>query len=172
MRYCPVCYGFEVIGQHVVVLISGPQGVREALYLRHFTDRLSAFRVSETVELTPDDAQALSAAGIKSVAATVRSVRLWDGRVTINHGDAETTCDTLYSALGMRVHSESATALGAVSDPLGYLDTDQHQQTSILGLYAAGDGASGLNQISVATGEAATAASAIHRALLGAPSLH
>jgi len=41
-----------------------------------------------------------------------------------------------------------------------------HQQTTISGLFAAGDVASGLNQISVAFGSAAVAASAMHRALL------
>jgi thioredoxin reductase (NADPH) len=56
--------------------------------------------------------------------------------------------------------------MGAAADELGYLNVDAHQQTTIQGLYAAGDVASGLNQISVAFGGAAIAASAIHNALL------
>jgi thioredoxin reductase (NADPH) len=42
---------------------------------------------------------------------------------------------------------------------------NEHQLTSVEGLYAAGDVVRGLNQISVADGEAAIAATAIHNAL-------
>jgi thioredoxin reductase len=41
----------------------------------------------------------------------------------------------------------------------------KHQETSVSGLYAAGDLVRGLNQISVASGEAAIAATAIHNRL-------
>ena len=44
--------------------------------------------------------------------------------------------------------------------------TDRHCETSVPGLYAIGDVAKGLNQITVAVGDAAIAAAAIHRALL------
>jgi len=54
-----------------------------------------------------------------------------------------------------------------VAGPAGVREADAHQQTSVPGLYAAGDVASGLNQISVAFGNAAIAASAMHRAMLG-----
>jgi thioredoxin reductase (NADPH) len=42
---------------------------------------------------------------------------------------------------------------------------DDHLQTTVRGLYAAGDVAAGLNQIAVAYGHAAIAATAIHNGL-------
>jgi thioredoxin reductase (NADPH) len=45
------------------------------------------------------------------------------------------------------------------------LHVDDHQQTSIDGLYAIGDVVSALNQISVAVGHAAVAATTIHNRL-------
>jgi thioredoxin reductase (NADPH) len=72
----------------------------------------------------------------------------------------------------MNVRSRLAVALGAATDPQGYLVVDAHQQTSVPWLYAAGDVASGLNQISVATGGAAIAASAMHRRLGQRASAH
>jgi thioredoxin reductase (NADPH) len=50
-------------------------------------------------------------------------------------------------------------------DAAGRLFVSEHQETSVRGLYAAGDLVRGLNQISVATGEAAIAATAVHNAL-------
>ena len=60
---------------------------------------------------------------------------------------------------------ELATALGAAVDDNGELHVDAHMQTSVPGLYAIGDVVSALNQISVAMGHAAIAATAIHNRL-------
>ena len=63
--------------------------------------------------------------------------------------------DSLYVALGLRARSGLATALGAAHDEDGALSVDPHQQTTVPGLYAAGDVVQGLAQISVAMGQAA-----------------
>ena len=167
LRYCPVCDGYEVIDQHVGVVADHGSDTFEAMYIRHFADRVTIFPVSEEVRF--DDAQRneLAAANIGVVREPLASIRLWDGRVTVSHGDHETAVDSLYCALGMKVHSELAIALGAEHDDDGYLLTDRHQQTAVPGLYAVGDVVKGLNQISVAIGQAAKAASAIHLTLLG-----
>lgn len=163
LRYCPVCDGYEVIDQAVGVIADGPSGVREALYLRNFTERLTVFAVSRAARFSPESRRQLAEAGITLVPDVVTSIRLWNGAVTVRHGHGETLCDSLYSALGMHVHSELAG--DADRDEGGYLVTDTHQKTSIDGLYAAGDVAQGLNQISVAIGDAAIAASAMHLTL-------
>ncbi len=166
LRYCPVCDGYEVIDRAIGVLAAGAAGIREALYIRHFSERVTVFQDSE-LSLSEPERGRLAAARIAVAPRVVQSVRLWNGQVTVRHGESETLCDTVYSALGMRVHSGLATDLGAEVDASGYLQTDAHQQTPVPGLFAAGDVASGLNQISVAFGSAAVAASAIHRVLLG-----
>lgn len=163
LRYCPVCDGYEVIDRAVGVIAEGAAGVREALYLRGFTRRLTVFPVSGDVVFGEDLRRQLAEAGIDLVREPVSSIRLWNGAVTVHHGDRETLCDSLYSALGMDIHTELVP--DARRDDHGYLLTDDHQKTSIDGIYAAGDVAQGLNQISVAVGGAAIAASAIHVAL-------
>ena len=75
--------------------------------------------------------------------------------------------DAIYCALGCDVHSELATRLGCEVDKNGFVRTDDHQETSINGVYAIGDMTSGLNQVAVACGQAAVAATAIHRNLAG-----
>ena len=62
-------------------------------------------------------------------------------------------------------HCEIAIAAGAAHDDDLNLRVDDHQQTSVQGLYAAGDVVRGLNQITVAGGEAAIAATAMHNRL-------
>lgn len=72
----------------------------------------------------------------------------------------------LYSALGLEIHNQCAPQLGAACDEDCYVIVDAHGATSIAGLYAAGAVSQGLNQIAVSIGNAATAASAMHRTLL------
>ncbi|MBA2722654.1 MAG: NAD(P)/FAD-dependent oxidoreductase [Methylibium sp.] len=128
----------------------------------HFTPHLTIFRAGPALAPDAADRRRLARSGVALVEAPIESIRLWQDRVTVRHGAAETECDALYSALGLTVHSELGAALGAKVDGNGYLVTDRHQRTTIRGLYAAGDVARGLNQISVAAGSAAIAAAAMH----------
>ncbi len=69
--------------------------------------------------------------------------------------------------LGSEVHSSLLAGLGAPLEPDGSVPAGAHQETGTEGVYAAGDVVCGLDQISVAMGEAAVAATAIHNRLLG-----
>ncbi len=67
--------------------------------------------------------------------------------------------------LGEIAHSDLAAALGAETADCGELVVDDAQATTVPGLYAVGDVVRGLNQISVAAGQAAIAATRIHNSL-------
>lgn len=73
--------------------------------------------------------------------------------------------EVVYAMFGSRQRSQLAVALGADCDEEGALRVDAHQRTSVPGLYAIGDIVSALNQIAVATGHAAIAATAVHNSL-------
>ena len=63
------------------------------------------------------------------------------------------------------MRSELAAALGAKCSDVGTLSVDDRQSTTIDGLFGAGDVVADLHQLSVATGHAAIAATAIHNRL-------
>ena len=88
-----------------------------------------------------------------------------DGIAVLGEDDTWREFDVLYAALGCRIHSDLAKALGARCNSAGAIEVDAHQRTSIAGLYAAGDVVSDLRQLSVAEGHAAIAATAIHNSL-------
>jgi thioredoxin reductase (NADPH) len=73
--------------------------------------------------------------------------------------------DTLYMALGFRMHSDLAASLGASMNEDGALIVDSHQCTSVPGLYAAGDVVQGLAQIRVVMRQAAVEAVAVNNLL-------
>jgi thioredoxin reductase (NADPH) len=90
-----------------------------------------------------------------------------DDKVTVVSVDDGTKhrFNSIYSAFGTTSQTALATALGAKVDSACRLFVDGHQETSVRGLFAAGDLVRGLNQISVANGEAAIAATAVHNGL-------
>ena len=167
LRYCPVCDGFEARDRSIGVLCNvGKHGANEAVYLRHFTDKVTVFVTSADVSFDSDDARRLRDARIAVTHEAVQRLRLVGGKTEVVHGENATVCDSLYSALGMEVNSHLAAQLGAQLDDAGYVVSDRHQETRVDGLFVAGDVARGLNQISVAIGEAAIAASTMHRRLM------
>ncbi|MBV9467977.1 MAG: NAD(P)/FAD-dependent oxidoreductase, partial [Abitibacteriaceae bacterium] len=89
----------------------------------------------------------------------------YQGRGICLEDGSEHPLAVLYSALGCDLHLEPVQALGLNVDDDGYIITDINQQTSIPGIYAAGDLVSQINQISVAFGQAAIAAVRIHNEL-------
>ena len=165
LRYCPVCDGYEVIGLAVGVLCASSHGLAEARYLRHFTDRVSVFRQDDAVHFTGEERIEMVQAGIAVVEEPIVSIRQLTGQAIVRRGERETACHAVYAALGLRIHSRLAAALGAATDGSGYLVVNPHHETTVEGLYAAGDVTAGLNQIAVATGGSATASSAMHIAL-------
>lgn len=165
LRYCPVCDAYEVIGKTVGVYAESQAGFAEALYLRHFTPHVTLFVASGAQALAAPERARLQEAGVRWTEAPVKALRLDQGRVAVVQTDGTRWCDTLYAALGVKVHSQLASGLGASLDAGGYVETDAHHATGVRGLYAAGDVCKGLNQIAVALGGAAVAASAMHQAL-------
>lgn len=167
VRHCPICDGYEVSGQRIGVLGFGAGALGEALFLRTWSDDVTLLTAGGAMDMSDDERRRLAEAGIAVVAQPVAQVTLAEGRIScLRMSDgSELGFDTLYSALGARVRSELAVALGADRGPGGALRVDDHQRTSVPGLWAAGDVVDSLNQIACAWGHAAIAATDIHRQL-------
>ncbi len=168
IRTCPICDGYEAIGKRVAVLGAGEHAAAEALFLRTYSDRITLLLPAYGDDVLSEETRtSLGKAAIVVTHVAVGAVSLDDDGVValeVEDGDIH-RFDVVYSAFGTTSQSQLAIALQARADPSGRLFVDEHQQTSIKGLYAAGDLVRGLNQICVATGEAAIAATAIHNDL-------
>lgn len=166
LRYCPICDGFEAIGKRVAVIGRGEQAVGEAEFIRHFAHELVLFSVPDAPPLSAESCERLRQADIGWAASPVTKLVHEDGAILVQvHGEAPQRFDVIYAALGTLVNGGLAQMLGARASDEGELIVDDHQQTSIDGLYATGDVVLGLNQIAVAMGHSAIASTAIHNRL-------
>jgi len=165
VRYCPICDGYEARGKSVAVIGRGDRGLGEAVFMaRSYAQDVSLLTLGEGMALTEAQRARAAQHRIRLHETPIAALEMEGGKIAaIRMGDgARLRFDTLYAALGLRVRSELARGLGAAHDDAGALTVDAHNQTSVDGLYAAGDSVSGLNQIVVAMGHAAVAATAIH----------
>jgi thioredoxin reductase (NADPH) len=166
LRICPVCDGYEAIGKRIAVIGDGTQAEREADFMRTFSDRVTYIHVGATRDL--ERRQALEAANIDWIDAPLSSLQFAGDALSIrNDSGEERSFDTCYASFGCTTRNELALKLGASCDEHGALIVDAHQQTSVDGLYAAGDMVRGLNQLIVAAAEAAVAATALHNRVRG-----
>ncbi|MGE5504960.1 MAG: NAD(P)/FAD-dependent oxidoreductase [Actinomycetota bacterium] len=170
VRHCPICDGWEIRGGRIGVIGFGAGGMGEALFLRTWSEDVTLLTLGHPMDLAEAERARLEACGIRVVDTAISSLSLRDGRIEAlcAAGGLELRFDTIYSALGTRVRSELAVGLGAGVDATGGIITDGHQRTTIDGVWAAGDVVSGLDQVAVAIGQAAIAATDIHR-FLGIP---
>lgn len=167
IRICPICDGYEQTGKAVGVIGAGDKVVRETAFLKTYTDRLTVILLGEPETLSVENRRELAAMGAAVLETTADRVRVEDDRV-LCFEDAtgeRTEFDTVYSALGTVPRAKLAWELGATTAEDGRLEVNDHQMTSIDGLYAAGDLVRGLNQINIAMGEAAIATTDIHNRL-------
>jgi thioredoxin reductase (NADPH) len=168
IRTCPICDGYEAIGKRVAVLGIGEHAAAEALFLRTYSDQISLLLPAYGADiLSAETRRSLQSAAVIVSHVTIGAVALDDdGVVALEVEDGKIhRFDLVYSAFGTTSQSQLANGLQARADSSGRLLVNEHQLTSVEGLYAAGDVVRGLNQISVADGEAAIAATAIHNAL-------
>ena len=166
IRYCPVCDGYEVTDKKVGVIGDDSHGVAEAIFLRGFTEDITLIAPDRAHRLGEQDWDQLDSYGIKTVDGPCHAVAIDSRRVIVQTASGPVGFDSVYPALGSDTHTELAEQIGAdLSSGTCCIKVDNHQRTSVPGVYAAGDVVIGLDQISHAMGEGGVAATTIRNDL-------
>jgi thioredoxin reductase (NADPH) len=164
VRYCPVCDAYEARGKSIAVYGPVETATAKAEFMRTYSRTVTVLPLE--TEIAADARRKLTQAGITLAPSAPADFRPVDEGIDVALGNGdELYFDVLYPVLGCEVRSDLALALGARCNDVGCLAVDDKQQTSIEGVYAAGDVVSDLHQLTVAAGHAAIAATAIHRTL-------
>jgi len=163
IRLCAICDGYEASDDRIAVLAPADEAIRHALFMRTFSSHVTAI-LSEPGEPSAENARLAAEASVCVLPPAV-SMQCTETGCEVETGSGIERFDSLYPVLGSDSQSGLATMLGAEVDDNDELLVDAELQTSVDGLYAIGDVVSALNQISVAVGHAAIAATAIHNRL-------
>jgi thioredoxin reductase (NADPH) len=165
IRQCPICDAFEVQGRRIAVIGAGPHAAEQALFLTAYSPHVTLAALRDDPPPTPARRAALIRAGADILDTPVLGIACEDGEVTLDLGRGRTArFDVAYTGLGIIPQTDLVRSLRPRLAADGRIETDAHQETSIPGLYAAGDVVTGLNQIAVAMAQGEIAATAIHNA--------
>ncbi|MFB6891029.1 NAD(P)/FAD-dependent oxidoreductase [Kitasatospora sp. NPDC056327] len=137
--HCPYCHGYEVTGKDVAVLGAGGDRVRLALQLSRFTRTMTLLTGGD--ELDGALREVLAAAGV-----TVREERVAElagEGGDLRHavlGDGDTLpLDAVFVKTSLHQRAEFAHQLGCAVFPDSCVEVNEFHQTSVPGVYAAGD---------------------------------
>jgi thioredoxin reductase (NADPH) len=135
--------------------------------MRTFSCDVTLFEREPVTPLSEEEAGKLRVANVRYIASPLKGVTLSGAMEPVLHTEdgEDHRFDVFYPMLGENARSGLAMSLGAHCGECEKLIVDSHQRTTVPGMYAIGDVVVGLNQISVAIGQAAIAATAIHNAL-------
>jgi thioredoxin reductase (NADPH) len=165
IRLCPVCDGFEVTGKPIAVYGPGERVLHKALFLRGFSRDLTLL-CTDTVHCPAEMTDALGKAGVELPVECVDSLRAdGDAIVAKMKSGREKRFASIYAAMGSHPRAELYAEIGGQLTPEGCIDTDEHQRTSIPGVWAIGDVVDALDQMAVAIGHAAIATTDLHNSL-------
>lgn len=168
LRYCPVCDGFEHREERIAVLGCDVSGAAEALFLSGYSSDVTLVPRRD-VDLTDEERRDLEQAGIHVLSEAVTRFEPTDRHMILHleGGRAPLALDVLYPALGSQPRNHLAHRLGLETNASGKAADTAPFGTDIPGLYCAGDLVEGLDQISVAMGHGAVAATKAHNWLRG-----
>ena len=162
---CPYCHGWEIQDQRFACLATTPEMLAFAIFLRGWTsDVVALTHGAATIE--PAVATQLTAAGVgvetRGIARLVS-----DGehlqRIEFDGGEALER-DVLFAHPHQR-QVGVVSRLGLALDEKGFVRVDDMKETSVPGIYAAGDLTSAAQSATLAAGAGLFAAAMLNRAL-------
>ncbi|MCA8239571.1 NAD(P)/FAD-dependent oxidoreductase [Burkholderia sp. AU32262] len=167
--HCPYCHGYEVSGQRLGVLATHPLSVHQAILIPDWGP--TTWFTQGVVEANDEEAALLAARGVRIVRSPVAEIlgdapridalRLADGQVV--------PIDALFIGARTGMASDLAQQLGCAFDegPLGpVVRVDASKQTSVAGVFAAGDASTSMSNATFASASGVMAGVAAHRSLI------
>lgn len=170
--HCPYCHGYEVGDGRLGVLAVSEGSVHQALLLPDWSADVTLF-TNGAVEPTAEQGAALAARGVRVERRRVLAVA-GDGdalaglRVADAAGDEVVPLDALFTGSRTRMASPLAGQLGCAFDdgPFGpVIRTDGRKETTVAGVFAAGDAARVPHNATWASADGVTAGVFAHQSL-------
>jgi thioredoxin reductase len=167
--HCPTCDGFETQGSHVVVLGWSAHVVGFALGLLDWAASVTVVTSGHRFEGDDRHRQALERNGVSLVEGVAARFRGTPGEldaVILGDGTA-LDCQRAFFSIAHTSHDELARSLGCALTPEGCVSVDDDCQTSVVGVYAAGDLTPGIQLVQVAAAKGAVAGISAAQSLRG-----
>lgn len=162
VSYCAVCDAFFYRGREVAVLGNSDFALHEAEELKNVTPSVTIYTNGEAPEFSREHSIAVNTMKIQSVEGeqTVSGLRMETDVSALEEREQEASfypADGVFVALGTAGSTEIARQMGAELTEKGHIRVNESMETTIPGLFAAGDCTGGLLQVAKAVYEGSVA---------------
>jgi len=166
---CPDCDGYDSRGKKVVVIGNGRRAVGMALNLTTWTNDIIICTNGRPPELDePEYSEKLDALNIPVLTESITRVCCEGSRIhcLMLADGMQLDTDKVFFTIGQYPADDLGVQLGCDRDDEGHIIVDQHCQTSVVNVFAAGDIIPGPQLAITAAADGATAALSIHKSLV------
>lgn len=166
--HCPDCDGPEASGRAIAVIGHDRAAAAMALYLLHWTGRVTLIAHQHPLQLTPAARQQLERHNVGIIEQRIARLDASDGdlrAVELENGE-RVAAERIFFHLGAEPRSDLGRRLGCAFDETGFLQVDRGQETTVAGVYAAGDITGRPHLASIAAADGVRAGLSVHRSLL------
>jgi thioredoxin reductase len=168
--HCPYCHGYEVAEARLGVLATGEMATHQALLLPDWSSDVTLF-TNRAFEPTAEQSAALAERGVRIETRPVEALLgPTPGLTGVRLGDGEVVqVDAIFTASRTHMASPLAERLGCAFDegPFGpIVRTDVRKETTVPGVYCAGDAARAPHNATWAAADGVTAGVSAHQSLI------
>jgi thioredoxin reductase len=167
--HCPDCDGPSIIGKKVGVIGWGRAIAAYCLYMLTFSEQLTILTHGHPADLEEKAREALARWNLPVRTDVIDRLEGENGQLrhaVYDDGSTE-EFDAIFFHIASGPGSSFPADMGCVADEDGILETDRDHETTVPGLYAAGDITHGSRLAIRAASEGVRAAVGIHKSLIG-----
>ncbi|GGF25731.1 NAD(P)/FAD-dependent oxidoreductase [Echinicola rosea] len=149
--HCPYCHGYEVKNLPTAIMANGDKAFHLGKLLQNWTSDLTLLTNGPST-LTSDQQEALETDGIRIMTDPITALHHKDGKLQEIHfsSDRSLPLGVMYAAIPFSQHTDLPEKLGCQLNEHGYLVVNEKQETTVPGIYAAGDNSSPLRAVAMA----------------------
>lgn len=165
--HCPYCHGYEVSNQPTVIIANGHDAYEYAKMISNWTKNLTILTNGSSI-ISTEQILKLRSKGIKIIETEINKVNHQAGMVeaVLLKDNTEIAVSVIYYRPPFTQKSTIYEQLGCELNPMGLIQVNDFQQTTISGIYAAGDNCSPFRSVANAVAKGSFAGAMLNKELI------
>lgn len=165
--HCPYCHGYEVKGEAIGLFGNGDMGFEFCKLISNWTKNLRLFTDGPST-LTKEQTEAITAHGINITESEIEKLEHTNRQIShiVFKDGSKLPVAAVFARADFKQHCDIPAQLGCEFTEQGFIAMDEFQQTTVKGVYVAGDNSTMLRTVSVAVAAGTRAGAFVNRELI------
>lgn len=167
LLHCPYCHGYEVRQEKIGLWGNGEEGYEFCKLISNWSKDLILFTNGKST-LTDEQIEKIRANNTRIIEIPVAELEHQGGRIqfVLLEDGSRQKVSAMFARAAFRQHCDIPRQLGCLLTDQGFIKIDELQKTTIPGVFAAGDNATPLRAVSLATAAGTKAGALINKELI------